>query len=120
MAIPRKQWRGRAVLPLFFKDTIMKLTKTLIAMSIFTELNAHAAIYNVTGSQGGANTKGAAVDPSLFIHAGSTAYSTSASVWPTFAGAWDINTAGSSGTITGIFGDFVQYSTSVNAGIGGT
>ena len=96
----------------------MKIMKSLIAVSILAAVQANAAVYNVTGSQAGANTKGATVDPSLFVHAGSTSYSTSASNFPTFSGSWDINTAGSSGSVTGIFGNFVQYSTSVSAGFG--
>lgn len=99
----------------------MKIMKSLLAVSILAAASqSHAVVYNVTGTLGGVNTIGATVNPSLYVHTGSTSYSTTGVTWPTFAGSWDISTSGSSGSIAGIFADFVQYSTSVNAGIGGT
>jgi len=95
----------------------MKITKTLLAASILTAIasQSHATVYNVTGTLGGINTVGATSDPSLYVHTGSTAYSTSTPTWPTFTGTWDIATSGNTGSIAGIFADLVQYSTSVKA-----
>lgn len=100
----------------------MKIMKSLLAVSILAAAaQSHATVYNVTGTLDGVNTVGATSDPKLYVHAGSTAYSTTGNQWPSFAGQWDISIAGASGSISGIFSDFVQYATSVNAGIlGGT
>jgi hypothetical protein len=99
----------------------MKITKTLMAVSILAAAaNVHAATYNVTGQLLGVNTMEATSDPTLYVHTGTTAYSTAASTWPTFTGVWNLNTSGNTGTVSGIFADFVQYSTSINVGIFGT
>lgn len=100
----------------------MKITKALLAVSVLAAAvsQAQAASYTVTGSLNGVNTVGASFDPTLRVHAGTTAYSTAASNWPTFSGAWDILTSGSGGSISGIFGDFEQYSTSVSVTLAGT
>lgn len=99
----------------------MKTTKKLLALSILaaSQLHATPATYSVTGSLDGVNTMKATVDPKLYVHTGSTTYSTTGVSWPSFTGSWVIDTSVAS--ITGTFADFVQYSTSVNAGIlGGT
>jgi len=91
----------------------MKIRKTLLALSVLTAAaQSHAMVYRVTGSLDAVNTVGAAVNPTLYVHSGSSSYSSSSSIWPTFAGVWDIATSGNSGSISGIFADFVQYSTS--------
>lgn len=88
--------------------------KTLLAVSILAAASqSHATVYDVTGSLAGINTIGATSAPTLYIHPGTTAYSTTGTTWPTFTGTWDLTTSGSSGSISGIFSDFVQYSTSI-------
>jgi hypothetical protein len=93
----------------------MKIIKSVLVIAALGAAQAQGAVYNVTGSLAGVNTVGATSDPTLWVHAGTTAYSTAASNWPAFAGTWNINTSGSSGTVTGQFGDFEQYSTSIKA-----
>jgi len=86
--------------------------KSILAISILAAASqSHATLYNVTGSFDGINTIGATSDPKLYVHTGTTAYSTTANTFPTFSGQWDVNTA--SPSVTGTFADFAQYSTSV-------
>ena len=99
----------------------MKLFKSLLAVSVVAMAgHASATCYNTTGSLTAIRTVGATVTPSLYVHAGATSYSTSAAVWPTFTGSVCIDTSSSPATVSGTFADLVQYSTSINAGIGGT
>jgi hypothetical protein len=92
----------------------MKIIKSLLAVSVLAAGPAYAACYNVTGSMTGISTVGASSTPSLYVHAGSTSYSTSPSIFPSFSSSTlCINTSTSPATITGIFSNFVQYSTSV-------
>ena len=103
----------------------MKFKQSLLAVSILAASQSYAApvSYNVSGALAGVNTMGATVNPTLWVHAGVTSYSTSAAVWPTFTSSWAIDynpsTPGAY-TITGNFGTFAQYSTSIKASIFGT
>lgn len=93
----------------------MKIINSLIAASVLVAGHAYATCYNVAGSLTGISTVGATATPALYVHAGSTSYSTSTSVFPTFSSSTlCIDTTSSPATISGIFGDFVQYSTSVS------
>jgi hypothetical protein len=95
----------------------MKIISALAAILVAAILPAHAAsTYHVTGALQGVNTKGATVDPDLYIHSGATAYSTAASAWPAFTGEWQIEHTDHGAAISGVFGAFAQYSTAVNAG----
>jgi hypothetical protein len=88
--------------------------KSLLAVSILAAAaQSHAATYDVTGSLAAINTIGATSTPTLWIHPGSTTYSTAATTWPTFTGTWSVDPA--AGAISGIFSDFEQYSTSIRA-----
>jgi len=103
------------------RNATMKLFKTLLAVSVVAAAgHASATCYNTTGSLNAISTVGATVTPSLYVHAGSTSYSTSAAVWPTFTGSVCIDTSSSPATVTGTFANFAQYSTSIKAGIAGT
>lgn len=97
----------------------MKIIQSLLAVSVLAASQAYAAptCYNVTGAMTGISTVGATTTPNLYVHAGSSTYSTSPSIFPSFASATlCIDTTTTPATITGIFGDFVQYSTSVQVG----
>lgn len=92
----------------------MKLIQSLLAVSVVAVAGqASATCYTLSGSLTAISTVGATATPNLYIHAGSTSYSTSASVYPTFTGSICIDTSASPATVTGIYADFVQYSTSV-------
>jgi len=92
----------------------MKLIQSLLAVSVVAVAGqAQATCYSTTGSLTAISTVGATSTPSLYVHAGTTSYSTSASVYPTFTGNICIDTSVSPATVTGVYADFVQYSTSV-------
>jgi len=96
----------------------MKTIKSILAFSLLgTSLQTQAAIYHVVGKLDGINTVNATVNPQLYLHSGSTVYDATGTQWPTFAGTWDVSSA----NLSGVFADFAQFSTSINAGaLGGT
>lgn len=105
----------------------MKITKSLLAVSVLAGAVQTANATDVVGitiTSGtllGQKTVGATVNPTLVLHAGSTAYNINASsqVLPTFLGSFTFNLLNNA--VGGNFADFVQYSTSINAGLlGGT
>jgi len=92
----------------------MKTIKTLLAVSVVvTAAQAHATCYNTSGSMTAISTVGATSTPTLYVHANSTGYNTTPTVFPTFAGSVCIDTSASPATVTGIYADEQQYTTSV-------
>jgi len=96
----------------------MKIIQSLCAVSILATGHAHALTecYSISGSMTAiTRIAPATYPPTYYVHAGSTGYSTSPSVFPSFSSpSWCIDTSMSSPTLSGIFGDFVPYSISFN------
>jgi hypothetical protein len=94
----------------------MKIIKPLLAVSVLAAAGqSFGACYDVSGAMTGISTVGASFTPALYVHAGSTGYNDDPTVFPTFASTtFCIDTTTTPATITGIFGDFVQYTTSID------
>jgi len=93
------------------EELFMKMAKSLLAISVFVALQAHASTYNVTGNMTGSKVIGATSIPTLTYKHGPS----NVAGMPTFGGIWDINT-GVNSIVGGI--DFEQFTVGVSA-IGG-